>query len=120
MPARALSSSASHRFRASSRSRSKVQPISATIQTDRKYCRAVWKVHPISILGSGLIDGKVTVFTGKAELGQGIKTALLQIAAEQLDIEFSALRLVTADTSLTPNERYTSGSHPCRTAARLS
>ena len=56
-------------------------------------------------------DGKVTVFTGKAELGQGIKTALLQIAAEQLDIEFSALRLVTADTSLTPNERYTSGSH---------
>ena len=56
-------------------------------------------------------DGKVTVFTGKAELGQGIKTALLQIAAEQLDIEFSALRLITADTSLTPNERYTSGSH---------
>ena len=56
-------------------------------------------------------DGKVAVFTGKAELGQGIKTAVLQIAAEQLDIEFSALRLITADTSLTPNERYTSGSH---------
>ena len=56
-------------------------------------------------------DGKVTAFTGKAELGQGTKTAVLQIVAEQLDIEFSALRLITADTSLTPNERYTSGSH---------
>ena len=56
-------------------------------------------------------DGKVTAFTGKAELGQGIKTAVLQIVAEQLDIEFSALRLITADTSLTPNEGYTSGSY---------
>ena len=42
-------------------------------------------------------DGKVTAFTGKAELGQGIKTAVLQIVAEQLDIEFSALRLITAE-----------------------
>src|SRR5262249_56150102 len=31
-------------------------------------------------------DGAITVFTGKAELGQGIKTALLQIAAEELDV----------------------------------
>ena len=29
-------------------------------------------------------DGGITVFTGKAELGQGVKTALMQIAAEQL------------------------------------
>ena len=41
-------------------------------------------------------DG-VTVFTGKAELGQGIKTALLQVAAEQLDVPFAALKLVTAE-----------------------
>ena len=31
-------------------------------------------------------DGSVTVFTGKAELGQGIRTALMQVAAEQLDL----------------------------------
>ena len=31
-------------------------------------------------------DGTITVFTGKAELGQGIRTALLQVAAEQLDV----------------------------------
>ena len=33
-------------------------------------------------------NGAITVFTGKAELGQGIKTALMQIAAEQLDVDF--------------------------------
>jgi nicotinate dehydrogenase subunit B len=56
-------------------------------------------------------DGSVTVFTGKAELGQGIKTALLQIAAEQLGVDPAAITLITADTSQTPNEGYTAGSH---------
>jgi CO/xanthine dehydrogenase Mo-binding subunit len=56
-------------------------------------------------------DGSITVFTGKAELGQGIKTALQQVAAEQLDVPFDAIRLVTADTKLTANEGYTAGSH---------
>jgi nicotinate dehydrogenase subunit B len=55
--------------------------------------------------------GNITVFTGKAELGQGVKTAIQQIAAEQLDVPFAALTLVTADTSRTANEGYTSGSH---------
>ncbi|WP_406853666.1 molybdopterin cofactor-binding domain-containing protein [Alsobacter sp. KACC 23698] len=56
-------------------------------------------------------DDAVTVFTGKAELGQGIKTALLQIAAEQLDVDPSRLTLVTADTARTANEGFTAGSH---------
>jgi nicotinate dehydrogenase subunit B len=55
-------------------------------------------------------DGSITVFTGKAELGQGAKTALQQIAAEQLDVPFESLKLVTADTGRTANEGYTSGS----------
>jgi nicotinate dehydrogenase subunit B len=54
-------------------------------------------------------DG-ITVFTGKAELGQGIKTALLQVAAEQLDVAFASVKLVTADTERTANEEYTAGS----------
>ena len=33
-------------------------------------------------------DGKITVFTGKSELGQGIKTALRQVAAEELSVQF--------------------------------
>ena len=55
-------------------------------------------------------DGTITVCTGKAELGQGIKTALTQIAAEQLDADFGTLKLVTADTTVTPDEGYTAGS----------
>jgi nicotinate dehydrogenase subunit B len=56
-------------------------------------------------------DGTITAFTGKAELGQGFKTAFQQIAAEQLDISFASLTVVTADTGRTANEGYTSGSH---------
>jgi CO/xanthine dehydrogenase Mo-binding subunit len=55
-------------------------------------------------------DGSVTVFTGKAELGQGTKTSLRQIAAEELEVEPAAINLITADTSITPNEGYTAGS----------
>lgn len=56
-------------------------------------------------------DGRITAFTGKAELGQGFKTAFQQIAAEQLDVPFEALKVITADTKLTANEGYTAGSH---------
>jgi nicotinate dehydrogenase subunit B len=56
-------------------------------------------------------NGSATVFTGKAELGQGIKTALLQVAAEELDIPLPSVKLVTADTSRTANEGFTAGSH---------
>ena len=56
-------------------------------------------------------DGAITVFTGKAELGQGIRTALIQVAAEQLEVGFERIHLVTPDTARTPNEGYTAGSH---------
>ena len=56
-------------------------------------------------------DGSITAFTGKVELGQGFKTAFQQIAAEQLNVPFAALKVITADTQLTANEGYTSGSH---------
>ena len=56
-------------------------------------------------------DGTISIFTGKAELGQGIKTALIQVAAEQLDVASQSVHLVAADTARTPNEGYTAGSH---------
>ncbi len=56
-------------------------------------------------------DGRITVFTGKAELGQGIKTALLQVAAEELMVRPARITLVTADTERTADEGYTAGSH---------
>ena len=58
------------------------------------------------------IDARgITVFTDKAELGQGIQTALIQVAAEELAVEPGAITLVAADTARTPNEGYTAGSH---------
>ena len=56
-------------------------------------------------------QGAITVFTGKAELGQGIRTALIQVAAEELDVAPGSIRLITADTERTPNEGVTAGSH---------
>ena len=55
-------------------------------------------------------DNGITVFTGKAELGQGLRTALRQVAAEELDVTPEDIELVTADTGLTPDEGYTAGS----------
>jgi nicotinate dehydrogenase subunit B len=55
-------------------------------------------------------DETVVVLTGKAELGQGILTALAQIAAEELDVQIDAIRMVSADTSRGPDEQYTFGS----------
>jgi nicotinate dehydrogenase subunit B len=55
-------------------------------------------------------DETVVVFTGKAELGQGILTALAQIAAEELDVQIEKIRMVSADTSRGPDEQYTFGS----------
>jgi nicotinate dehydrogenase subunit B len=55
-------------------------------------------------------DGTVTVFTGKVELGQGILTALQQIAAEELDVAPERIRMISGDTAETPDEGFTSGS----------
>jgi CO/xanthine dehydrogenase Mo-binding subunit len=56
-------------------------------------------------------DGSITAFTGKAELGQGFRTAFQQIAAEELDVPFESMKVITADTRFSANEGYTSGSN---------
>jgi len=61
-------------------------------------------------------DRSVSVFSGKAELGQGIATALAQIAAEELDLAFERIRVVMADTQLTPDEGGTTGSRSLETS----
>jgi nicotinate dehydrogenase subunit B len=55
-------------------------------------------------------DGTATVFTGKVELGQGILTALRQIAAEELDLPLERIAMISGDTGRTPNEGQTAGS----------
>jgi CO/xanthine dehydrogenase Mo-binding subunit len=48
--------------------------------------------------------GMVTLYTGKVDLGTGIRTALAQMAAEELDVPFKSVSLVTGDTALTPDQ----------------
>ncbi|NCA00349.1 MAG: hypothetical protein EBS88_13140, partial [Betaproteobacteria bacterium] len=55
-------------------------------------------------------DGSVTVFTGKAELGQGILHALKLTAAHELDLPLTRIRIETANTAHSPDEGMTSGS----------
>ena len=56
-------------------------------------------------------DGKVTVCSGKVELGTGVRTALTQIAVEQLELQPGAIHFIGGDTARTPNEGFTAGSH---------
>ncbi|HVH74763.1 MAG TPA: molybdopterin cofactor-binding domain-containing protein [Stellaceae bacterium] len=55
-------------------------------------------------------SGRAAVATGKVEIGQGILTAMRQIAAEELCLAPDRIELHSGDTELTPNEGYTSGS----------
>jgi isoquinoline 1-oxidoreductase len=54
--------------------------------------------------------GQVTVYAGKVELGQNIRTSLSQVVAEELRLPVAAIRLVMADTDLTPFDAGTFGS----------
>ena len=55
-------------------------------------------------------DGKVVVLAGKVEFGQGITTALMQIVADELDVDLSRLEMIPTTTGISPNEGVTSGS----------
>ena len=49
-------------------------------------------------------DGVATVYTGKVDLGTGIRTAIMQMAAEELDVRLDAIRIVEGDTDLVPDQ----------------
>ncbi|HKB92143.1 MAG TPA: molybdopterin cofactor-binding domain-containing protein, partial [Opitutaceae bacterium] len=55
-------------------------------------------------------DGTVTVFTGKVEVGQNIRTSLTQVVAEELHAPIGSIRLLMGDTDLTPFDAGTFGS----------
>ena len=55
-------------------------------------------------------DGEVTIRTGKVEYGQGIWTALAQVAAEELQVALARVRVAPVSTSTSPDEGVTSGS----------
>ena len=55
-------------------------------------------------------DGGVTVYTGKVDLGTGTRTALRQMAADELDVRMSRIDLIEGDTASTPDQGPTWGS----------
>src|SRR5688572_8824775 len=55
-------------------------------------------------------NGLVTIYTGKAEVGQNIRTSLAQIVAEELPVPLQNIEMVMGDTELTPYDRGTFGS----------
>ncbi len=55
-------------------------------------------------------DGTVTLFSGKVDLGQGLRIALRQIVAEELGIPVDRINMIEGDTALTPDQGRTSGS----------
>src|ERR1700681_4954029 len=55
-------------------------------------------------------NGRVTLYSGKVDLGQGLPTALRQMAAEELAVPIDTVDIVTGDTALTPAQGATGGS----------
>lgn len=55
-------------------------------------------------------EGRVAISPGKVEIGQGIVTALAQIAADELDVDIGRIQMIRASTATSPNEGVTSGS----------
>ncbi len=65
----------------------------------------------------------VTLLVGKVELGQGILTAVSQVCADELDIDFQRVQVISGDTALVPNEGVTAGSFSmpyCATAVQYA
>ncbi len=66
--------------------------------------------NPAGAFVQALSDGTVILQTGCADIGQGSKTALAQIAAEQLGVHVDDVRVISADTAITPDAGATSAS----------
>src|SRR5690242_15867271 len=68
---------------------------------DKSEVEAFLALHP---------NGTVTVYSGKVDLGTGLRIAMRQLVAEELGIEVDAINLVEGDTALTPDQGPTAGS----------
>ena len=71
--------------------------------------KAVDKARIESFVAIGA-DGRATVYTGKVDLGNGSRTAMSQLAADELDLPFDRITLVMGDTATTPDQWLTGAS----------
>ena len=82
---------------------------SVTAQTGAGAAKSVAADEIDSFLAIGA-DGKVTVYSGKVDLGTGVHTAVTQMAAEELDVPLDRVTVIQGDTALTPDQGPTYGS----------
>ena len=69
-------------------------------------------LRPAKAVAKDLVDsfvsiepgGNITIFVGKVDLGTGTKTAMAQMAADELDVAFEQIRMVMGDTATTPDQ----------------
>ena len=69
-------------------------------------------LRPAKSVAKDLVDsfvsiepgGKVTIYVGKVDLGTGTKTAMAQMAADELDVAFEQIEMVMGDTATTPDQ----------------
>src|SRR5512144_2385597 len=97
----------------------------APVDAERRQTGSLAVVRPV---GSGqpgqfetfiriTADGAVTAYNGHVDLGTGIRTALGQIVAEELDVSFARVVVVLGDTSLVPNQGATIASETIQITA---
>ena len=63
-------------------------------------------------------DNRVTVFSGKVEIGQGLRTSFAQMVSDELTIPFSSVEMIMGDTTRVPYDEGTFGSESTRTVGR--
>jgi nicotinate dehydrogenase subunit B len=70
-------------------------------------------VSPDEVDGFLRVDqsGAVTLYSGKVDLGTGVRTAMTQIVADELDVPLNAVSVIEGDTALTPDQGTSSGSN---------
>lgn len=71
--------------------------------------KSMVKTQVAAWLGVGA-DGRVTVYSGKVDLGTGVRTALMQMVAEELDVNFNRIDMVMGDTLTTLDQGQSAGS----------
>ena len=75
----------------------------AAVATPLAPTKAVDKTRIESFIAIGA-DGRATIYVGKVDLGNGARTALMQLAADELDLPFERITMVMGDTATTPDQ----------------
>ncbi|SMG50568.1 xanthine dehydrogenase family protein molybdopterin-binding subunit [Arenibacter troitsensis] len=91
--------------------------MAARVDYDGKLPGSMGRANTVNAWLEILDDGSIRVLSGKVELGQGIRTAIQQVAAEELDMDLEKVQVQLAETGRTPNEGYTGASASIQNSA---